>query len=233
MALQTASLTYSPACDRPDCLVPAAPVWMLLMNGVETTANEHFLAGVVTTVVASEEEDLVTVTLNYNDATLPVDFVFTFPSEGVAGTVCPPDCANECDWLSKVMALEAVAEDVETSVNPTTFQYRLFAPDDLPANGSWRQPRFPLQPGGTILSITVTHDVYDPDADTEYDLVVSFGSGIYVSQHIVASAGVQTTLLLTAVTFEDIPVVQITNFTYVTYLTAARGMVVTIQAVHP
>ena len=230
MATQTASYVYTPACDKPDCLVEGVAVLMFLQNEVETTDNKRFLEGEVTSVVVDEELDTAMVELEYSDTTLPVDFVFSFPTEELPGTVCPPDCAGGCDWLPKVQALVDTEGDVVEAIQPTTFQYRVYRPSEAPAGTSLKLPRMPITPGATLASIAVTHDIYDPD--TAYDLEITYGSNIVVQEHIVAAAGVQTTLLVTGVTLDEKPVVTITNFTSVSYLTPARGMVVTIQAVH-
>lgn len=110
MSLETAVKHYEGTCDVPACICLDASVYIFLRRGLLTTDNHPYIMGTVT-AISEPLSGGVDVTIQYDNTTLPTDpdtgvkLVVVFDTPAQVGTVCDPDCADECAWLSKVQAL--------------------------------------------------------------------------------------------------------------------------------
>ena len=228
MALQQSTITYSELCLMPACICENADVVFFLQGGLLTTAGLPYVAGTVVSVTQLST-GAVEVVIQYDDATLPtVDgekLEVVFPGAAVTGSVCAPDCSGECDWMGKVLAVQAAAD-------PRTeylLERQIYAPANWVANGTFVTPRMALSPGLRLSAIKLTCDTYDSGTTIEFDLKV--GSTV-IAQYIGnLSAQKSATILVNDILNDQKPVVEITDTAYTNYATAAKGLIVTLLGV--
>jgi hypothetical protein len=228
MALQQSTITYSEVCLMPACICEDADVVFFLQGGLLTTAGLPYLAGTVV-LVTQLSTGAVEVVIQYDDATLPeVDgetLQVIFPGAAVTGTVCAPDCAGDCDWMGKVLAVQEAA-DPQTQY---LLERQIYAPANWVANGTFVTPRMTLSPGMRLSAVKITCDTYDSGTTLTINLKVG---ATVVAQYVGnLSAQKSATILVNDILNDQKPTVEITGTAYVNYATAAKGLIVTLLGV--
>ena len=228
MALQQSTITYAELCDMPACICEDAEVVFFLKGGLLTTDGLPYVAGTVVSVTQLST-GAVEVVIQYDDSTLPEvegePLEVIFPGAAVEGTVCAPDCAGECDWMGKVLAVQEAAD-------PNTLfhlERQIYAPANYVADGTFVTPRMALSPGLRLSAVKLTCDTYD--AGTTLTLNVKVGSTIIAQYVGNLSAQKSATILVTDILNDQKPVVEFTGTAYVNYATAAKGLFVTLLGV--
>jgi len=227
MANQTASYVYSPACEMPGCMAVSKPILMFLLDGQTLTNSSRFLAGTITAIVLDEELDTATISVQYSDSLFRVGFIFAFPTEDDPGTVCPPDCNDDCDWLPKVFIVAGT--DNTLVQNPIVLQYRVLEVDEILENGTFFLGRSAIQGGLRIRKISVTNDIYD--ADTDYAFALAANGGAQYNPAVIDDAGngrVALPTLQDTIIYDVELTLRIESVSYPAYMDAAKGLVVTI-----
>jgi len=225
MAIETAEITYASLCDKPSCLCVDTQVLIFLQDGVETTDDKRFILGMVTEVQENTDNS-VTVTVQFDDSTLPDGFTLTFPVAGVGGTACAPDCLGPCAWMTKLLAIAGT--DVEPVVtNPIVLDYQLLPiSNDGIENGTYPLPRMGIPEGLKLRALIVTSDIYN--AMTSYNFTFYVGAVPYVATTSITASGAFVATLASANIAFDAAMSVVIGGVSQTYPTLAEGIVVTL-----
>lgn len=231
MALHNVVKHYADNCDMPQCMCVACPVFIFLKDDRLTTGGLPYIMG---TVVSIEEVSSggVDVTIQYDDATLPLvgdpaaKLEIEFPSASAEGTACNPDCAGECDWVTKVQRMLESASPVSL----LTRHYILFTDEQDVANGSFLLPRIPFVPGLRLSDVRITCFTYDINTSGTFQLKV----GATVKAEYVGNLAQQRqfTILGADLLNDVLPEFTISGLTNGVYGLAAAGLVVEIMGIH-
>lgn len=218
---------YDKLCDMPACMCVGCPVYIFLRGGLNTTDGLPYLMGTVQSIV-----DVVTggvdVTITYDDTTAPASdpaFEMTFsPDEDPS--VCDPDCAGECDWLTKVKRM------MESSLNGGSFllQYAIYDIDADVANGIFPVPRIPLDPGFRLTDVRLT--CYEYDINTELTAQLKVGATVK-AQYNAGNLAMQRQLTIVDADClnDELPELHITGLLNTAYGLSAKGLVLHLQGI--
>lgn len=225
MALQTAVKHYLALCDMPQCMCAPCPVYIFLKDPELTTDGLPYFMGNVTLIDALASGG-VDVTISYDDATLPLDgadpIEVIFPGVAEVGTVCDPDCAGPCDWVTKVtrMLESALPGGLQH------LQYRMYDVDEDVANGVFPLPRIAYQPGFRMTSVRITCHLYDINTTLTVELKV----GATVHATFTGNLAMQRGLTIIDVDLDndELPELHITGLANGVYGLAAAGFVIDI-----
>lgn len=218
--LQTVTKHYTEACDMPQCMCEGCDVYLFLRGELLTADGLPFLMGTVVSITDAVSGG-IDVAINYSDITAPVtdpEFVGSFaPDEDP--TLCDPDCAGECDWVTKVKRM------LESSLPGGLFllQYAIYDIDDDVANGIFPIPRIPFVPGFRLTDVRITCHEYDINTLATFRLKV----GSTVKAQITQDLRKQRVLtIVSADCLNDVlPELHITGLTNTAYGHAAKGLV--------
>lgn len=229
MALHNVIKHYESACDMPPCMCVDCPVFIFLKGDLLTTGGLPYLMGTVTAIEDAASGG-IDVTIQYDDTTLPLDgedkLVIIFPSASAEGTACNPDCAGECDWVTKVQRMLESASPVSL----LSRHYILFSDIQEVANGSFLLPRIPFLPGMRLSDVRITCFVYDINTTATFQLKV----GATVKAEFIGNLAMQRQFnILSADLLNDVlPELHITGLANGVYGLAATGLVIELMGIH-
>lgn len=231
MALHNVVKHYASTCDMPQCMCEGCEVFIFLKDDQLTTSGLPYIMGTVTAIVNASSGG-VDVTVQYSDLLLPLvgdppaKLEIIFPSASIEGTACNPDCAGECDWITKVKRM------LESATENTLLQrhYILFNDEQDVANGSFLLPRIPFLPGMRLSDVRLTCFTYDINTTGTFRLKV--GSSVK-AQFIGNLAQQRQFTILSADLLNDVlPELTITGLTNGVYGQAAVGLVIELMGIH-
>lgn len=221
--LQQVVKHYLALCDMPQCMCVDCSVFIFLKAPTLTTDGLPYFMGTV-----REIEELssggVDVTIEYDDATLPLvegdPMEVTFPSVSVEGSVCDPDCAGPCDWLTKVQRM------MESALPGGLINrhYQVYDPDESAANGVFDLPRIPFVPGYRLTDVRVTCFTYD--INTTCTIQLKVGSTVKAQFTGNLAQQRQLTILSTDLANDALPQLHITSLVNGVYGLDAQGLVI-------
>lgn len=222
MATKNAVKHYPALCDMPQCMCVDCEVKVFLKGDQLTTDGLPYFEGIVTSI-----EELSTggidVTIQYDDATLPLvegdPLEVEFSSTSAAGNVCDPDCAGECDWLTKVIRL------IQSALPGGLINrhYQLYASGVEVENGVFPVPRIPFVPGYRLTDVRLTCYLYDINTTGTFRLK----RGATVIAEFIGSLAQQRqmTILVDDLLNDELPELHITGLTNGVYGVEAEGLV--------
>ena len=219
MATQTVTKHYANICAKPDCIVEGAAVIFFFRNDALSPGNLPYIEGLVTLVVETAT-GAIDATFSYDDADLPdgVDMILDDPD--TVGTVCDPDCFGEGSWLWKVQKL------TDRDVNPSIINrsQTIYAPDEHVVNNTFNLARIPYTGGLRLSAIRLTCDRYDTNTTIAATIKVGATSIATFTGTLASIRGM--TLLVTDLTLDQKPVLELTSVSSVIYADGALGLVV-------
>lgn len=213
---------YASLCDMPQCMCVGCPVKVFLKDDQLTTDGLPYFEGIVTAILELSSGG-IDVTIQYQDTTLPVvdgdPLVVEFSSTSAAGNVCDPDCAGDCDWITKVIRL------VQSALPGGLINrhYQLFASGDCVANGSFDIPRIPFVPGYRLTDVRLACFTYDINTTATFQLK----KGATVIAEFIGSLAQQRqmTILVPDLLNDELPELHITGLANAVYGLCAEGLV--------
>ena len=222
MAIKTAVKHYANQCDMPSCICVDGPVVMFLKNDRLTTDGKPYFPGTVTTITLLTTGG-VDVTVQYNDATLPlvlgvpIEVIFPLAEDA---TVCDPDCADECDWFAKIRRML----DAEGTGGLLNRWYIAFTSAQDVANGVFEIPRIPFEPGFRLTDVRLTCFNYDINTTGTFEVKV----GATVIAEFVGNLAQQRqmTILVPDLLNDEMPELHCSGVANGVYGLAAAGLVV-------
>lgn len=220
--LQTAEKHYLALCDMPQCMCVGCTVFIFFKDPDLSTDGLPYIMGTVTAI-----EELtsggVDVTIQYDDATLPVtdpEFEVIFPGVAEEGTVCDPDCGGVCDWVTKVKRM------IESALPGGLINrhYQLYTSEEDVANGVFLLPRIPFVPGYRLTDVRITCFTYDLNTSATFELKV--GASVKANFTGTLAQQRQLAILDSDLDNDELPELHITGLTNNVYGLAAAGLVI-------
>lgn len=222
MALKTAVVHYTADCDMPACMCVDCDVFVHLKGDLLTTDGLPYIMATVVSIIAAASGG-IDVTLHYDNATLPVDgsdpidLVF---GSGEDANACDPDCAGNCDWMTKVKRM------IESALPGGLINrhYQLYVDGETVENGAFLLPRIPFEPGFRLTDVRITCFVYDINTEGTFQLKV----GASVKAEFIGNLAQQRqlTILVPDLANDALPELHITGLTNGVYGLAAEGFVI-------
>jgi hypothetical protein len=227
MALQNVVKHYADECDMPSCICVDGAVVIFLLDDELTTDGKPYFPGTVT-----EIEILTTggvdITIQYDDATLPLvegePMAVIFPPAEDA-TVCDPDCAEDCDWFTKVRRMM----DAEGNGGLLSRWYIAYTSEEDVANGVFQIPRIPFDPGFRLTDVRITCFTYDINTTGTFTLKVGATNIAQFVGNLAQQR--QMTILVTDLLNDELPELHITGVTNGVYGLAAAGLVLELLGI--
>lgn len=227
MATQIVTKHYADACDMPNCMCEGCDVFLFLRGELLTTDGLPYLMGVVQTITDAASGG-IDVVIAFDDTTKPVtDPVFEGSFDPDADpTLCDPDCAEECDWLTKVKRM------LDSALPGGLFllQYVLFDIDVPVANGIFPLPRISNSPGFRLTDVRLTCHEYD--INTELTAQLKVGATVKAQYNAGNLAQQRQMTIVSADCLNDVlPELHITGLTNTAYGLSAKGLVLHLYGI--
>lgn len=212
---------YADACDMPACMCVGCDVYLFLRGVLLTTDGLPYLMGEVVSITDAVSGG-VDVVISYDDTTVPVtdpEFEGSFDPDADP-TLCDPDCAEECDWVTKVKRM------MDSALPGGLFllQYTIYDIDADVANGIFPVPRIPFPAGFRLTDARLT--CYEYDINTELTVQLKVGATVkaqYVTGNLAQQR--QMTIVSADCLNDALPELHITGLVNTAYGLAAKGLV--------